>query len=86
MRYGNFCGVPEKHRTGCLTTAVNKAGSPEAFILRYRDLLDHYRIDPSKTNPRSPHENGEVEQRHHRFKRVVDLTCYDQLLPGVAAC
>ena len=65
-------GVPEKHRTDCLTTAVNKAGSPEAFTLRYRDLLDHYRIDPSKTNPRSPHENGDVEQRHHRFKRAVE--------------
>ena len=65
-------GVPEKHRTDCLTTAVNKAGSPEAFTLRYRDLLDHYGIDPSKTNPRSPHENGDVEQRHHRFKRAVE--------------
>ncbi len=51
---------------------MNKAGSPEAFTLRYRDLLDHYGIDPSKTNPRSPHENGDVEQRHHRFKRAVE--------------
>jgi len=65
-------GVPEKHRTDCLTTAVNKAGHPEAFTRRYQDLLDHYGIDPSKTNPKRPNENGDVEQRHHRFKRAVD--------------
>lgn len=65
-------GVPETHRTDCLTTAVNKAGHPEAFTLRYQDLLDHYGIDPSKTNPKRPNENGDVEQRHHRFKRAVD--------------
>jgi hypothetical protein len=25
-----------------------------------------------KTNPSSPHENGDVEQRHHRFKKALD--------------
>jgi hypothetical protein len=65
-------GVPEKHRTDCLTTAVNKTGHPEEFTRRYQDLLDHYGLKGCKTNPDSPHENGDVEQRHYRFKRAVD--------------
>ena len=65
-------GVPEKHRTDCLTTAVNKTGHPEEFTRRYQDLLDHYGLNGCKTNPDSPHENGDVEQRHYRFKKAVD--------------
>ncbi|MDP3286140.1 MAG: IS21 family transposase, partial [Desulfobacterales bacterium] len=29
-------------------------------------------VEGCKTNPDSPHENGDVEQRHHRFKRALD--------------
>ncbi len=65
-------GVPEMHRTDCLTTAVQKTSHPDEFTLRYQDLLDHYRLKGCKTNPNSPHQNGDVEQRHHRFKRAVD--------------
>jgi hypothetical protein len=64
--------VPENHRTDCLTTAVQKTSHPDDFTRRYQDLLDHYGLTGSKTNPNSPHENGDVEQRHHRFKRAVD--------------
>jgi len=67
-------GVPINHRTDCLTTAVNKADSPEEFTRRYQDLVDHYGIIPCKTNPSSPHENGDVEQRNYRFKKAVDQT------------
>jgi len=67
-------GVPGKHRTDCLTTAVNKAANPEDFTRRYQDLVDHYRITPCKTNPNSPNENGDVEQRNYRFKKAVDQT------------
>lgn len=35
-------------------------------------MLDHYQIDGRKTNPASPNENGDIEQRHHRFKKAVD--------------
>ncbi len=56
----------------CLTTAVNKTSHPEEFTRRYQDLLDHYGIKGCKTNPNSPHENGDVEQRHYRFKKAVD--------------
>ncbi|MBA3030156.1 MAG: IS21 family transposase [Desulfobacteraceae bacterium] len=65
-------GVPHQHRTDRLTTAVQKADHPDEFTRRYQDLLDHYRITGCKTNPSSPHENGDVEQRHHRFKRAVE--------------
>lgn len=65
-------GVPKMHRTDCLTTAVHKTTHPDDFTLRYQDLLDHYKLDGQKTNPNSPHENGDVEQRHHRFKRAVE--------------
>ena len=65
-------GVPQQHRTDCLTTAVQKAEHPDEFTRRYQDLLDHYGIIGCKTNPSSPHENGDVEQRHHRFKRAVE--------------
>jgi hypothetical protein len=65
-------GVPQKHRTDCLTTAVQKTGHPDEFTRRYQDLLDHYDLKGCKTNPESPHENGDVEQRHYRFKQAVD--------------
>ena len=67
-------GVPGKHRTDRLTTAVNKADHPEEFTRRYQELVDYYRITPCKTNPNSPNENGDVEQRNYRFKKAVDQT------------
>jgi hypothetical protein len=65
-------GVPQMHRTDCLTTAVQKTSHPDEFTRRYQDLLDHYSLEGCKTNPESPHENGDVEQRHYRFKQAVD--------------
>ncbi len=65
-------GVPQKHRTDCLTTAVNKATHPDEFTFRYQDLVDHYGLTPCRTNPNSPNENGDVEQRNYRFKKAVD--------------
>ena len=65
-------GVPQKHRTDCLTTAVQKTSHRHEFTRRYQDLLDHYDLKGCKTNPDSPHENGDVEQRHYRFKQAVD--------------
>jgi hypothetical protein len=64
-------GVPGMHRTDRLTTAVQKADHPDEFTRRYQDLLDHYGLTGCKTNSNSPHENGDVEQSHHRFKRAV---------------
>ena len=65
-------GVPEVHRTDRMSAAVQKVGHPEEFTVRYAALMRHYRIIPEKTQARSPNENGDVEQRHYRFKRAVD--------------
>ena len=65
-------GVPERHQTDRLTSAVHKMTHPEEFTARYSALLRHYRLDGKSTNKNSPHENGDVEQRHHRLKRTVE--------------
>lgn len=65
-------GVPERHQTDSLSTAVNKEGNPEEFTKRYSALMDHYKVKPMRINVRKPNENGDVEQSHFRFKKSVD--------------
>ena len=65
-------GVPKRHRTDRLTAAVQKPNNPEEFTQRYRALLNHYGIQGHKTQPSSPNENGDVEQRHYRFKKALE--------------
>ena len=65
-------GVPERHRTDRLSAAVQKPDNPEEFTQRYRALLNHYALQGQKTQPRSPNENGDVEQRHYRFKKALE--------------
>jgi len=65
-------GVPKTHRTDRLSAAVQKPDNPEEFTQRYRALLDHYGLEGHKTNPESPHENGDVEQRHYRLKKALE--------------
>jgi transposase len=64
--------VPEEHRTDSLTAAVNNLKEEEEFTERYQGLMRHYGMRPSHNNPGRGHENGDVEQAHHRFKRAVD--------------
>jgi hypothetical protein len=65
-------GVCRSHRTDRLSAAVHKTTNPDEFTARYQALLRHYRLEGRKTQAASPHENGDVEQRHHRFKRALD--------------
>ena len=65
-------GVPEMHQTDRMTAAVRKARSPDEFTDRYAALLRHYRMEGRKTQAASPHENGDVEQRHYRFKQALE--------------
>lgn len=65
-------GVPQTHRTDRLSTAVHKMDHPELFTRRYQALLDHYGLEGRRIQADSPHENGDVEQRHHRFKKAVE--------------
>jgi len=65
-------GVPREHRTDRLSAAVNNRCDYKEFTEKYKQLLEHYRIKGQKTQAESPHENGDVEQRHHRLKRAID--------------
>jgi len=65
-------GVPRRHRTDRLSAAVHKDCNPEEFTSRYKALLNHYSLKGDKIRSGKAHENGDIEQRHHRFKRALD--------------
>ncbi len=44
---------------------------PAGFTDRYQGLMPFYDIESEKTQAGHGNENGDVEQRHHRFKRAV---------------
>ena len=64
--------VPHRHRTDRLSTAVNNMTNPAEFTDRYQALLRYYGIEGEKIQARQAHENGDIEQRHFRFKRAVE--------------
>ncbi len=63
--------VPAVHQTDRMTAAVCHPGREE-FTQRYAGLLRHYGLEGRYCRVAQPHENGDIEQRHHRFKRAVD--------------
>jgi hypothetical protein len=63
--------VPQRHRTDRLSTAVNNMTTPAEFSERYAALLRYYGVEGEKIQAGKGHENGDVEQRHHRFKRAL---------------
>jgi hypothetical protein len=63
--------VPHRHRTDRLSTAVNNMSDPAEFTDRYKGLMRCYGLESEKTQAGHGNENGDVEQRHHRFKRAV---------------
>lgn len=63
-------GVPKLHRTDNLA-AAKKIGKPE-FQKHYAALAEHFGMTVETTNPYSGHENGDVEQSHHRLKRTLE--------------
>jgi hypothetical protein len=67
-------GVPQQHRTDHLSAAVRHLRQPEKeeWTLRYQGLMAHYGMQPTWNNAGVAHENGDVEQSHHRFKEAVD--------------
>lgn len=67
-------GAPGEHRTDSLSAAVNNLNDEDEFTARYKGLLEHYQLKASHTSPGRAHENGDVEQSHHRFKRAVSQT------------
>ena len=65
-------GIPQKHRTDRMSAAVNKDCHPEKFTQRYSALMRHYGVKAERTNPARANENGDIEQRHYRFKKAVE--------------
>jgi hypothetical protein len=65
-------GVSARHRTDRMSLAVHKDANPEKYTAKYMGLMRHYGLEPERTNVNSGNENGDVEQRHHRFKKAVD--------------
>src|SRR5215211_7114390 len=67
-------GVPRQHRTDHLGAAIrplDAAGQAQARE-RYAAVMRHYGMEPTVNNAGVAHENGDVEQAHHRFKAAAD--------------
>lgn len=67
-------GLTEEHRTDNLSAAVWSIApdGSRCWTERYLGLMAHYGLRPTTNQPGVAHENGDVEQAHHRFKRAVD--------------
>jgi hypothetical protein len=65
-------GVPLLHRTDRMTAAVNNLTDLADFQKSYEALLRHYGMEGRKIQTGQANENGDIEQRHHRFKRALD--------------
>ena len=64
--------VPKAHQSDRMTAAVKSVGSAADFTQRYRALLRHYGMEPRMIQTARPNENGDVEQRHYRFRRALE--------------
>lgn len=70
---GALGGVPGVSRTDNLSAATHdlRDGGRD-FNESYQQFLGYYGSRPEKNTPGRGHENGDVEQSHHRFKRAVE--------------
>jgi hypothetical protein len=65
--------VPAVHRTDNLSAATHQLRTGgRTFNERYVRALAHYGVRPDANTPGRGHENGDIEQAHHRFKRAVE--------------
>jgi hypothetical protein len=65
-------GVPNEHRSDRMSAAVNNLIDTREFTRAYDGLLRHYGLTGQKIQAGEAHENGDIEQRHYRFKQAVD--------------
>ena len=65
-------GVPLLHRTDRMTAAINNLTELADFQKTYEALMRHYGMEGRKIQTGQANENGDIEQRHHRFKRALD--------------
>jgi hypothetical protein len=64
-------GVVKEHQSDRLSAAVANPASRGRFREQYAALLRYYGLQGRMIHVRQPHENGDVEQRHYRFKRAL---------------
>ena len=70
---GELGRVPHKHRTDNLSAATHDLrDGRRAFNERYLGAMAHYGVEADRNTPGRAHENGSVEQAHHRFKRAME--------------
>ena len=65
-------GAPRTHQSDRMSAAVSNLSERKDFTDSYAGLLGHYGMAGRKSQAGKAHENGDVEQRHHRFKRAVE--------------
>jgi len=65
-------GVPKEHQIDRMSSAVNNNCDRKEFTKRYSGLLKHYGIKGRKIQSGKANENGDIEQRHNRFKKAVE--------------
>ena len=64
--------MPAVHRTDRLTAAIPPGTTGAEFTQRYQALLQHYGLEGQAIQAGHGNENGDVEQRHRRFKQALD--------------
>ncbi|HET9321861.1 MAG TPA: IS21 family transposase [Bryobacteraceae bacterium] len=64
-------GVPREHRSDRMSAAVNNLTDRKEFTCAYEALLAHYKLAGQKIQAGRANENGDIEQRHYRFKQAV---------------
>ena len=70
---GELGRAPRKHRTDNLSAATHElSDGGRSFNERYASALLHYGMEGDRNTPGRGHENGDVEQAHHRLKRAVE--------------
>lgn len=67
---GGCPAVVRSDNLSAVTHELRKTGG-RALNWPYRQLLDHYGLKSTRTNRRSAHENGVVEQAHRRIKEAI---------------
>ena len=65
-------GVPSEHRSDRMSAAVNSQCDPQEFTRAYASLLRYYRLVGQKIQAGQANQNGDIEQRHYRFKQAAD--------------
>src|SRR5206468_11740010 len=66
-------GVPQQHRSDCLSAAFHNLDreAQEDLTRRYEELCVHYGMTPSRNNRGVAHENGSIESAHGHLKNAL---------------